>query len=172
MTTATPTKCDRRGKEGALYFNTGDDASQVWVEHLGILGDLTLGEVEDDEEFPTRESDRYVKEYIEGDTDINITGEQLIDEEYEGFLILNTARPGGSPIDVMVLSNSIDVDGTLGWRGMMRNKDRTWNFPETGGMRQAFSLRPAACSAVRVRPVKISTSAPADWDPTSYAAPA
>lgn len=171
-TTSTPLKCDRRGREGTLYLNTGDDVSQVWVEHLSLVGDLTIGEVEDDEELETRSATRVYKEYIEGNVDINITGSQTIDENYLGFLFLYAMRSGGNPRDVMVLTNTIDVDGSVGFRGKMRNKDRTFNMPATGAMTQAFSLRPAACTDVSVRPVKVSSSTPADWDPTSYSAPA
>lgn len=175
MTTATPTKCDRRGREGTMYLNTGTSETPVWVEHLSLIGDLTINEVEDDEELATRSATRVVKEYVAGNVDVNITGTQTVDEEYEGFLFLYAMRAGGEPRDVMVLTDAMDVAGAAGWRGKWRNKDRTTNMPETGGMTQNFSLRPAACTDVSVREVKMSSADPPvleDWDPTTYTAPA
>ena len=180
MTTANPTKCDRRGKELSLYFNTGDDETQIWVFHQGIIGDLNLGEVEDDEELATRSPTRLVKEYIEGDIEVSITGQQLVDEDYEGYLFLYAMRAGGASRDVMCLTGPIDTDGVVGWRGKMRNKDRSISGAAQGGMTASISLKPAACTDVAVRAVKIDggveetlgDSVVEDWDPTTYTAPA
>lgn len=167
MSTPTPTNCDVRGMEMTLYYNTGDDETPVWVEHLGITGDLTMNEVEDDEELTSRNRDRNVKEYITGETDLNIVGTQIMDPDYQGWQYLYSARTHGSPIDVMVLTSPMDTIGSVGWRGMMLNKDRTFNGPQTGAQTQNFSLRPAACSAVPVRPVKVTdVDVVGDYDPT------
>lgn len=172
MTSATPTKCSRRGRELTLYFNTGTVGAPVWVEHLAIIGDLTISEVEDDEELETRSTTKLIKEYIEGNIDVNITGEQTVDEEYEGYLFLYSMRAGGSARDVMVITGPIDTDGVVGWRGKMFNKDRSITGGATGGMNATFSLRPAACTDTPVRPVKLASSTASDWDPTTYTPPA
>lgn len=167
MSTATPLGCDVRGLEGTLYYNTGDDTTEVWVEHLGLTGDATLSEVEDDNELSTRNRNRKVKEYTEGDTDINITGTQTMDPQYQGWQVLYSMRTGGEPYDMMWLNQPMSEVGAVGWRGKMRNKDRTGNFPAQGPQTQNFSLRPAACTDVPVREVKISVAdTPADYDPT------
>lgn len=158
MATAAPLGCDLRGMDACLYFNVGTDASQVWVEHIGITGDLTCTETEDEDELTTRNRNRSVKEYTEGDTDINITGTQVMDPEYQGWQALYAARTHGAALDFMFLTQPISEVGAVGWRGMMRNKDRTFNAPATGSQTQNFSLRPAACTPVSVRPVKIAVA--------------
>lgn len=167
-TTATPTMCDRRGKDMTLYLNNGTTETPVWIQHLGLTGDITVTETEDEEQIDIRSNTRYVKEYIEGDIELTIAGTQMVDEDYEGYLFLYSMRVGGDSKDVMVLTNTIDVDGAVGWRGKMRNKDRSITGASTGGMSANYSLRPAACTDLSVRPVKIDTGAPADWDPTEY----
>ena len=165
--TATPQNCDVRGMEMTLYFNLGDDETPVWTEHIGLTGDMSMGETEDDEELNTRNRNRSVKEYVEGETDLNITGEQVSDPQYIGWQILYSARTHGDPVDLLVLTNPLDVVGAVGWRGMFRNKDRTTNGPATGAQTQQFSLRPAACAAVPVRPVKVTAEEVVeDYDPT------
>lgn len=168
MATSTPVGCDLRGMDACLYFNVGDDDTQVWIEHIGTTGDLTCTETEDEDELTTRNRNRSVKEYTEGETDINITGTQVMDPEYIGWQVLYSARTHGSPIDVMFLTQPISEVGAVGWRGMMRNKDRTFNAPATGSQTQNFSLRPAACTEVPVRPVRIgTTNVVSDSDPVT-----
>lgn len=168
MATATPLNCDVRGMEMTLYFNSGDVDTPVWVEHLGITGDLTIGETEDEEEVARRSRDRAVKEYGSGETDLSITGTQVVDPEYIGFQVLYAARTNGEPQDLMVLTQPIDTAGAVGWRGKFWNKDRTFNGPTTGSQTQAFNLRPAACNDTPVRNVKISAANTPDfeYDPT------
>ena len=167
MATSAPLGCDLRGMDACLYYNVGTDASQVWVEHIGITGDLTCTETEDEDELTTRNRNRSVKEYTEGETDINITGTQVMDPEYQGWQALYAARTHGAARDFMFLTQPISEVGAVGWRGMMRNKDRTFNAPATGSQTQNFSLRPAACTSVSVRPVKIATANTVDtFDPT------
>ena len=172
MTTASPTKCDRRGKELSLYLNTGDATTPVWVYHQGMIGDLNLGEVEDDNQLETRSLTTLVKEYLEGDIEMSITGQQLVDEDYEGYLFLYSMRAGGDAKDVMILTGPIDTEGVVGWRGKMRNKDRSITGAAQGGMPANVNLKPAACTDTSVRPVKIgAASAVSDWDPTTYTPP-
>lgn len=166
MAIAAPENCDLRGMDACLYLNLGNDATEVWVEHIGLTGDLTCTETEDENELSTRNRNRSVKEYTEGDTDINITGQQVMDPEYIGWQILYSMRTNGAPYDVMFLTQPISEVGAVGWRGMMRNYDRTFNAPATGSQSQNFSLKPAACTLVPVRPVKVATTnVPADATP-------
>lgn len=171
MATATPVNCDLRGLDATLYFNLGDEDTPIWTEHLGITGDMTCSETEDDNELTTRNRNRAVKEYSEGDTDINITGTQVMDSLYIGWQVLYSMRTHGEPYDIMYLSEPLSEVGAVGWRGMMRNKDRTGNAPATGPQTQNFSLRPAACTEVPVRPVRVSVAdTAADYDPTEVEA--
>lgn len=173
MSTAAPVNCDLRGMEAALYLNLGDDVTPIWHEHIGLTGDLTCTETEDENELTTRNRNRSVKEYTEGETDLTITGQQVMDPEYIGWQFLYSMRTGGEAQDVMYLTQPISVLGAVGWRGMMRNFDRTFNSPATGSQTQNFSLRPAACTPVSVRPVKIAVAdTAADYDPTQFTVPA
>ena len=169
MSTAAPENCDLRGMEACLYLNLGDEETPVWHEHIGLTGDLTCTETEDQNELSTRNRNRNVKEYTEGDTDITIAGQQVMDPEYIGWQFLYSMRTGGEPQDVMFLTQPISVVGAVGWRGMMRNFDRTFNAPATGSQTQNFSLKPAACTTVPVRPAKIAEAdTAADYDPTTF----
>lgn len=168
MALSAPENCDLRGMDACLYFNMGDDDTPVWVEHIGLTGDLTCTENEDENELSTRNRNRRVKEYTEGDTDLTISGTQVMDPEYIGWQVLYSMRTGGSPYDCMFLTQPISEVGAVGWRGFMRNLDRTFNAPATGSQNQNFSLKPAACTLVGVRPVKISVAdTPANYDPTT-----
>lgn len=167
--TATPQDCDKRGNELTLYYNVGDDDTQVWVEHFGMVEDLTLNETEDENEQTARRSTRIVKEYNQGDIDVSIVGTQITDPNYEGFAILNSARRNGSPIDIMCLTGLINEVGSYGWRGMARNFDRTISGPSSGNMTTAVSLKPAACADVQFRVVMIAVAdTVADFDPTDF----
>lgn len=165
--TAYPENCDLRGMDMVLYFNLGDDDTPIWVEHEGLTGDLTISETEDENELSTRRRNRVVKEYTEGDTDLSVTGTQVMDPLYIGWQILYAARTGGDPADLMILTQPMSDVGAVGWRGMWRNFDRTMNGPATGSQNQNFNLRPAACTTVPVRPVRIEVADTVkDWDPT------
>lgn len=140
--------CDRRGRDLVLYYNTGTCETPVWVLHAGVIGDLTLGETEDDEELASRNPDRLTKEYLDGEIDLSVTGTHSTDEDYEGYQALMTRGLVGA----MVLTGPADVDGSSGWEGEWRNKDRTINGPTTGSMLTNFNLKPAACTLCPVRP--------------------
>jgi hypothetical protein len=155
--------------EAGLYLNLGDFETPVWHEHIGLTGDLTCTETEDENELTTRNRNRSVKEYTEGDTDMMIAGQQVVDSEYIGWQFLYSMRTNGDAQDDMFLTQAISVVGAVGWRGMMRNYSRTFNAPATGSQTQEFSLKPAACTTVPVRPVKIAVADTADdYDPTTY----
>jgi len=167
MSTATPLMCDLRGMEAGLYYNTGDDTTEVWVEHVGVIGDLTVTETEDENELTTRNRNRKVKEYTEGEVEVMIGGTQVVDSAYQGWQVLYSMRKGGEPYDMMFLTQAISEVGAVGWRGKMRNFDRTFNAPATGTQTKNFSLKPAACTDVSVREVKIAlANTVVDFDPT------
>ena len=167
--TATPLDCEKRGQELTLYYNVGTDAVQVWVEHLGVVGDMNMPETEDLQEQSTRASDRTVKEYNQGEIELAITGTQLTDTQYEGYTFLNSMRRGGTAKDCMCLTGLISEVGSQGWRGQMRNSDRTVSGPESGSMITNFNLQPSACAVTKVRPVQIeSADTVTDFDPTTF----
>lgn len=171
MPTLSPdvTSCNKRGQELLLYYNVGDDDSQVWVEHKGIIGDMTLNETEELNQQSVRSVTRTVLEYTEGEIELSVNGTQIVDPEYEGFAILNSMRREGDPQDIMVLTGPIAEEGNIGWRGFMLNSDRTLNGPETGAMTQNFNLQPAACTEVPVRPVEVvSANTIANFDPGDF----
>ena len=161
--------CDKRGAEFTLYYNTGSCDTPVWVKHLGITGDLTINDTDDEEELAIRDPDQYIKFYVSGKADVSITGEQAVDPEYEGYSFLNAMRGSGDPGDVLILTGDLSEVGSVGWRGHWRNFDRTLNGPNTGAATQAFSLKPAACVECPVRPVLVDTEGSIeDYDPGEF----
>lgn len=166
------TKCDKKGSEVSLYCNFGQDCTTpVWSYHKGVTGDLNLGETEDEEELSVRDPAQTVKQYVESKIDVEISGEQVVDQDYEGCAFLNSARSGGSPIDVAFLSGYITEVGNVGWRGNFRNFDRSISGPESGPSVQTFRLKPAACvsDACKVRPVEVTVADTiADYDPGDF----
>lgn len=168
------TLCDKKGSEFSLYLNLGNDCSTpVWTFHKGVTGDLAINETEDEEELSVRDPAQVVKQYVESKIDVEIAGEQVVDQLYEGCAFVNSARSNGSAIDVAVLSGYITDVGSVGWRGKFRNFDRSMTGPESGAPSQQFRLKPAACqiAACKVRPVEIAVaSAIADYNPETYTA--
>lgn len=165
-------QCDKKGSEFSLYLNLGNDCSSpVWTYHIGVTGDLSINETEDEEELSVRDPAQLVKQYIESKIDVEIAGEQVVDQLYEGCAFLNSARSGGTPVDVAALSGYIDDVGSMGWRGRFRNFDRSMAGPETGAPTQQFRLKPAACQATacKVRPVIIqSANTVSDYNPQTF----
>lgn len=176
MSTATPETC-KKGTELLLYYNTGSEATPTWVEHVGMTGDLNLSETEEAQELTGRRISRTVKEYNEGEIELSISGEQIPDAEYEGWQFLNSMRRGGISREVMILTGPVTVAGSYGWRGDMRNFDRSISGPSSGNMMSTVSLQPAAqCHDAwsECRVVKVTGETPAldDFDPTTYEASA
>lgn len=168
---ANLTQCDKKGSEGSLYLNTGTCATPTWIYHKGVIGDLALSETEAKNELSARDPDQIVKQYTEDKIDLGISGEQVVDQDYEGCAFINSMRSGGSPRDVMFLTGRITDVGSFGWRGYMRNFDRSITAPESGPMRQTFDLAPAACvlAECKVRPVKVAVAAAViDYDPSVF----
>lgn len=168
--TETISSCQNPGSDVILYYNVNTCAVPIWAEHEGVVGDLNLGEVDDEEELTRRTSTSNIKEYTPGKTDISVSGQQIPDGNYEGWAALNSARKDGTPIDVLVLNNDIGTENAFGVRGKMYNFDRSLSGPATGEQEQTFSLKPAACSDCPVRFVKVvAAGSVADYDPTVYA---
>ena len=164
----TISNCQSLGKDARLYYSTsGSCAVPVYVEHVGIIGDLNVGDTDDENQVQRRGGASLgIKTYNPGDSDVSITGTQIVDGNYEGFLYINGARKGGNPLDFLVLSGPISEVNTVGYRGKWYNFDRSLSFPAEGEMEQSFSLKPAACSDCAVRPVKVLVAnTAADWDP-------
>lgn len=169
----------RKGSDVTLYYNTGTDDTPVWVEHIGMVEDLDMNETDDLNELNGRRAARIVKEYGSGETELSITGTQIHDANYEGWLYLNSARPGGTSKDIMVLSGKLNEGGAYGWRGDFWNSDRTNRGPASGDLVSAVNLQPAApCKEdhVSVRVVKVSGSTGSTggtasvFDPTVFVA--
>lgn len=169
---ATLTLCDKKGTEVSLYLNLGGDCTTpVWTFHKGAVGDLNISETEDEDEQSSRDPAQLVKQYVESKIDVEIAGEQHVDQLYEGCAFLNSLRSGGSAGDVAALSGYITEVGSAGWRGKFRNFDRSITGPESGGSRQTFRLKPSACvlDACKVRPVMIAVAGTvADYNPQTF----
>lgn len=156
------------GKDARLYYSTsGSCAAPVYVEHVGIINDLSVADTDDENQVQRRGSaGGGIKKYNPGDSEVNITGTQIVDGNYEGFLYINGARKGGNPLDFLVLSGPLSEVNAVGFRGKWYNFDRSLSFPAEGEQEQTFSLKPAACSNCDVRAVKVLVSGTAaDWDP-------
>jgi len=168
---ANLTQCDKKGSEVSLYLNTGTCASPVWIYHKGVVGDLNLSETEDESEQSNRDPAQIVRQYTENKIDVEIAGEQVVDQFYEGCAFINSMRSSGSPRDVCFLTGYMTEVGNVGWRGFFRNFDRSISGPESGPARQTFRLKPAACviEACKVRPVQVAVAAAvADYNPQTF----
>lgn len=162
--------CQNPGSDMIAYYNVGTCAVPVWSEHEGIVGDLNLGMVDDEEELTRRTSTSNFKEYTPGKTDVSFTGQQIPDGNYEGNAAFNSAIKDGTPLDILVLTDDLSVVNSYGIRGKMYNFDRSISGPATGEQEQTFSFKPAACSDCPVRYVQVAIAGTAaDFDPTDYA---
>lgn len=168
-TTVNLQGCDRSGSEGSIYYNTGTCGVAVWVFLKSVVGDLNLNETENENENSSRDPSQVVRTYTEDKIDLEISGQLQIDNNYEGNNFINSARAKGVARDFMILDGLITEVGVQGWRGKMKNFDRSRSYPESGPPRQNFKLRPYACTDCVVRPVRIETaSTPVDYDPTTF----
>lgn len=147
--------CQNDGSDFTLYWNAGTAGSPIWVEHEGIIGDLNLGLVYDENESNRRSSTSDFKEYNPGKIDCSITGNQIPDGNYEGLAAFNSAIKNGDPIDLLALTGPINQEYAYGVRGEFYNFDLSINAPGTGDQEQAFNLKPAACPTTAVRYVQI-----------------
>jgi len=176
------TQCDKKGSEVSLYYDTADDptisggsscTTPVWVYHKGITGDLSINETEDEEELSVRDPDQLFKQYTESKGDLEVSGEQVVDPLYEGFIYLNAMRNGSFARNCLVLTGYLTELGNIGFKGKFRNFDRSITGPESGASKQNFKLKPAACvkSGCKITPVKTAaTNTIANYNPGVFAA--
>lgn len=169
MVTTEITECQNEGEDMSLYYNlSGDCDTPVWVQHVGIIGDLNLGDT-DDENQVNRRGGNALKKYKPGKTDVNPTGTQIVQANYQGYQVIVSAKKGGSPRHMMILTNTIDTVNAVGYSGLWYNFDRSISGPAEGEQEASFSLKPAACvsDACEVKAVKVlSASTASDWDQT------
>jgi len=164
---ASITNCQTNGSDFSTYYNVGTAGSPIWVLHDGIIGDLTLGITDDENQSTRRSATSNFKEYLPGKTDLNFTGQQIPDGNYEGQAAFNSAIKDGDPIDLLLLTDDVDTQYAYGVRGEFYNFDRSISAPAEGEMEQSFSMKPAACPTVAVRYVRVETAGTAsDFDPT------
>ncbi len=182
MTMATDlTQCDKKGTEVSLYYDTADDPSTaggsscttpVWVFHKGITGDLSINETDDEEELSVRDPDQIYKQYTESKSDLEVSGEQVVDPLYEGFIYLNAMRPGSYARNILVLTGYLTELNNIGFKGKFRGFDRSITGPESGASKQNFKLKPAACvkSGCKITPVKTAAAGTlASYNPGLFA---
>lgn len=169
MATTEITQCQNDGDEMRLYYNlSGDCNAPTWVEHVGIIGDLNLADTDDENEV-TRRGGNSLKKYNPGKTDLAITGTQIVQGNYQGFQVVNSAKKGGSPRHLMLLTNPISNANAIGYAGMWYNFDRSISGPAEGEQEASFNLKPAACveTECEVKSVKVlSGGTVSDWDQT------
>lgn len=175
------TSCDRQGLEYSLYYDTADDPSiaggsscttPTWVIHKGIVGDVTVDETDDEEELNVRDPAQVYKQYVESKSTLSISGEQVVDPLYEGFIYLNAARPKSYARNFLILSGYLTEVGNVGFKGKFRNFDRSHSAPESGPPKQNWKLLPAACvkAGCIITPVKVSVSGTvASYNPGQFA---
>jgi hypothetical protein len=164
---ATITNCQNDGSNFALYWNGGTAGTPIWLFHDGIIGDVNLGMVDDENESNRRTSTN-IKEYNPGKTDISITGQQIPDGNYIGNAAFNSAIKDGNPVDLLALTDDVDIQYAYGVRGEFYNFDRSISAPSSGDQEQSFNFKPAACPTTAVRYVRVDPAGTVgDWDPTS-----
>jgi hypothetical protein len=176
------TNCDKQGSEVSLYYDTGDDPSTaggsscttpVWVYHKGITGDLSINETGDEEELSVRDPDQIYKQYAESKHDLEISGEQVVSPDYEGYIYLNAMRSRSFARNILILTGYLTELKNVGFKGKFRNFDFSITGPETGASKQNFKLKPAACvkSGCKITPVKTAAAGTiTSYDPGAFVA--
>ena len=169
--------CDQKGSEMSLYYDTADDPSvsggsscttPVWVYNKAVTGDMTIADTEDENELSARDPAMTYKQYSESKPDLEVSGELLIDPDYDGFRYINAMRAGSYGRNILVLTTYLTNVGAIGFMGKFRNFDRTLSGPEAGAGKQNFKLKPAACVKVgcKITPIKVTVSGTAGtYDP-------
>lgn len=176
------TNCDKKGSEVSLYYDTADDpttaggstcTTPVWVYHKGITGDLSINETGDEEELSVRDPDQIYKQYSESKHDLEVSGEQVVSPDYEGYIYLNAMRAGSFARNMLVLTGYLTELKNVGFKGKFRNFDFSITGPETGASKQNFKLKPAACvkAGCKITPVKTGAAGTiTSYDPGAFAA--
>lgn len=155
MATSTDLKdCAIKGSEMSLYYDTADIASgsnncatPVWVLNKAVVGDLEIGHTSDKEEQTVRDPAVKFKQYTHSKPDLEITGEMVIDPQYEGYSYFQSMSAHGKPKNILALTSYLTTVGAFGFKGKFSNFDLSMSGPETGNGRTQFSLAPAACVA-------------------------
>lgn len=172
--------CDQKGSEMSLYYDTADDPSiaggsscttPAWVYNKAVSGDMTITDTEDENELSARDPEMQYKQYSESKPDLEISGELLIDPDYDGFRYMNAMRAGSFGRNILALTSYLTNVGSIGFKGKFRNFDRTLSGPEAGAGKQNFKLKPSACvkAGCKITPVKIAVSGTAaTWDPGTF----
>lgn len=176
------TQCDKKGTEMSIYYDTADDpttaggsscTTPTWVFNKAVTGDVTITETEDEEELSGRDPALIYKQYTESKADLEVSGELVVDNLYEGYIYMNAMRSGSFARNLLVLDGYLSELNNVGFKGKWRNFERTKSGPETGAMKQNFKLKPAACvkTGCYITPVKTAaSSAIATYDPGVFAA--
>lgn len=166
----TITECTNDGSNMRLYYNiSGDCATPVYVEHVGIVGDLQITDTSDENQLMRRGSLGTIKTFNPGDEDVSVSGTQIVDGNYQGFLVINSARKGNSAVDFLILTGPLTEVNSVGYRGKWWNFERSISAPAEGEQEASFNLKPAACSDCAVRAVKIAVAnTAADWDTSVF----
>lgn len=176
------TQCDKKGTEVSIYYDTADDpataggsscTTPTWVFHKGITGDVSINETEDEEELSSRDPSLRYKQYTESKADLEVSGEQMVDVLYEGFIFINAMRSGSYARNMLVLTGYLTELNNIGFKGKWRNFDRSITGPETGAQKQTFKLKPAACvkAGCYILPVKTAAAGTtATYVPENFAA--
>ena len=69
----TITECTNDGSNMRLYYNiSGDCATPVYVEHVGIVGDLQITDTSDENQLMRRGSLGTIKTFNPGDEDVSV----------------------------------------------------------------------------------------------------
>jgi hypothetical protein len=168
----TITECQNDGSDMRLYYDiSGTCETPVLVEHVGIIGDMNIGDVDDENQVNRRGSAAGIKTYNPGDSEVSVTGQQIVDGNYEGFLAITKAKKGGSAGAFLALTGPISEVNAVGYFGKWFNFDRSISGPAEDEMEASFNLKPAACSDCLVRSVKVAVAGTAaDWDQTTLPA--
>ena len=168
MPTTEITSCQNDGDQMKLYYNlSGDCAAPVWVEHVGIINDLNLNDTDDQQQVNRRGSINSIKEYNPGDTELEVSGTQIVQGNYQGFQVINSAKKGGVARHFMILTGPISEVNSIGYAGLFYNFERSISGPGDGEQEASFLLKPAACASddCKVKAVKVlSAGTAADWN--------
>lgn len=165
----TLAECQNDGSDMRVYYDiSGTCDTPVLVEHIGVIGDLNINDVDDENQVQRRGAQGGIKTYNPGDTELAVTGQQIVDGNYEGFLAITKAKKGGVPGLFLILTGQVSEVNAIGYWGKWFNFDRSLSGPAEGEQEGAFNLKPAACSDCLVRAVKITTASQVDdWDQTT-----
>ena len=170
-------QCEANGNEMSLYYDTADDPSYAggsqcttptWVFNKAITGDMNINETESENERTSRDPDIKYKQYMESMPELEVSGELILDTQYDGWRYLESMRYESYARNILALTQRISTVGAVGVKGKMRNFDRTKAGPQGGALGSQFKLRPAACvrAGCRIQPIQVAVAnTAATYDP-------